>query len=49
MVKQKDPDSFQKSLLFEIDYPQIAMDFRKPKHRVMSSFEQRVEKPDAKY
>ena len=48
VIKQKDPDSNQKSLLFEIEYPEILTKI-KPKYRIMSSFQQRVEKPDAKF
>ena len=44
VIKQKDPDSNQKSLLFEIEYPEILTKI-KPKYRIMSSFQQRVEKP----
>ena len=42
VVKQKDPDTEQKSLLFEIEYPQIAFK-QKPKYRIMSAFEQRID------
>ena len=48
VVKQKDPETDQKSLLFEIEYPHIAAKV-KPKYRIMSSYEQRIEKPDHKY
>ena len=48
MVKQKDPETNQKSLLFEIEFPEITFK-TKPKYRLMSAFEQRVEKPDHKY
>lgn len=47
-MKQKDPESGQKSLLFEIEYPDI-LTRQKPKYRMMSAYEQRVEKPDEKY
>lgn len=47
--KLRDPDTLQKALLFEIDYPEIN-EGAKPYHRFMSSFEQRVESPpDTKY
>ena len=48
VLKQKDPDTDQKSLLFEIFYPEITQK-TKPKYRIMSSFEQKVEKSDSKY
>ena len=48
VVKQKDPDSNQKSLLFEIEFPEILTKI-KPKYRVMSAYEQRVEEPDGKF
>ncbi len=48
VLKQKDPDTEQKSLLFEIFYPEIT-DKTKPKYRIMSAFEQKVEKADSKY
>ena len=47
-MKQKDPETDQKSLLFEIEYASIQAR-SKPKYRLMSSYEQRVEKPDPKY
>ena len=48
VVKQKDPDTSQKSLLFEIDYTEIDPTMT-PKYRIMSAFEQKVEAPDNKY
>lgn len=39
VTKQYDPELKQRSLLFQIEYPEIE-DNIKPKHRVMSSFEQ---------
>lgn len=44
-TKQSDPVTGQESLLFQIDYPQIAKDI-KPLYRFMSAFEQRQEPPD---
>ncbi|KAJ1966778.1 CWF complex protein sap62 [Dimargaris xerosporica] len=35
-------------LLFQLQYPEIGIDIR-PRHRFMSSFEQRVEEPDKHY
>eukprot|EP01105_Mastigella_eilhardi_P003451 TRINITY_DN143_c0_g3_i2.p2 TRINITY_DN143_c0_g3~~TRINITY_DN143_c0_g3_i2.p2 ORF type:complete len:238 (+),score=83.58 TRINITY_DN143_c0_g3_i2:114-827(+) len=48
VTKQRDPETRQKSLLFEIDYPEIAANI-KPRHRFMSCFEQKAEPPDKKY
>lgn len=48
VVKQKEPETGQKSLLFEIDFAEIDPTIA-PKHRIMSSFEQKVEPPDGKY
>lgn len=43
--KQMDPESQQQSLLFEIDYPEIAKDV-KPLYRFMSAYEQKREPPN---
>jgi len=48
VTKQRDPDSGQQSLLFEIDYPEIA-DGIVPRHRFMSAYEQKIEPPDKKW
>jgi splicing factor 3A subunit 2 len=48
VTKQRDPDTQQQSLLFQIDYPEIA-DGISPRHRFMSAYEQRVEPPDRKW
>lgn len=48
ITKQRDPITKQLSLLFEIRYPQIT-DGLQPRHRFMSAFEQRKEKPDRQY
>uniref|UniRef100_A0A7S3XIA3 Matrin-type domain-containing protein n=1 Tax=Oxyrrhis marina TaxID=2969 RepID=A0A7S3XIA3_OXYMA len=45
VTKERDPDSKQKALLFEIEYPEIDRDFV-PRHRFMSAYEQKVEEPD---
>lgn len=45
VTKQKDPETAQQSLLFQVDYPEIT-DTAMPKHRFMSAFEQRLEAPD---
>eukprot|EP00920_Eleutheroschizon_duboscqi_P040430 GHVT01096785.1.p1 GENE.GHVT01096785.1~~GHVT01096785.1.p1 ORF type:complete len:170 (+),score=13.38 GHVT01096785.1:607-1116(+) len=39
VTKLRDPDTMQKALLFEIEYPEIE---GRPRHRFMSSFEQKV-------
>ena len=48
VIKQKDPETNQKSLLFEIEFSEITFK-QKPKYRIMSAYEQRIEKPDPKY
>ncbi len=45
VVKQYDPATRQRCLLFQISYPKIA-DGVQPRHRFMSAFEQRVENPN---
>ncbi|MCL4135165.1 UNVERIFIED_CONTAM: hypothetical protein GTU68_036674 [Idotea baltica] len=48
VTKQREPDNGQQSLLFQIDYPEIA-DNVIPRHRFMSAYEQKVEPPDRKW
>jgi len=48
VIKQKDPDTGQKSLLFHIEYPEIETGIQ-PRHRFMSAFEQKIETPDRNY
>ncbi|KAK7868562.1 hypothetical protein R5R35_009459 [Gryllus longicercus] len=48
VTKQRDPDNGQQSLLFQIDYPEIAEGIL-PRHRFMSAYEQKVEPPDRKW
>ncbi|WOL15838.1 splicing factor 3A subunit 2-like [Canna indica] len=48
VTKQYDPETKQRSLLFQIEYPEIE-DNAKPRHRFMSSFEQRMEACDKRY
>ncbi|XP_021945869.1 splicing factor 3A subunit 2 [Folsomia candida] len=48
VTKQRDPETSQQSLLFQIDYPEIA-DNIYPRHRFMSAYEQRIEPPDRKW
>lgn len=45
VTKQRDPDTGQHSLLFQVDYPEIAESIT-PRHRFMSAYEQRIEPPD---
>ena len=45
VVKQRDPVTGARSLLFEVDYPEIEEGLQ-PRHRFMSAYEQRVEAPD---
>eukprot|EP01114_Cavostelium_apophysatum_P000392 TRINITY_DN1035_c0_g1_i1.p1 TRINITY_DN1035_c0_g1~~TRINITY_DN1035_c0_g1_i1.p1 ORF type:complete len:258 (-),score=24.24 TRINITY_DN1035_c0_g1_i1:13-690(-) len=46
--KLKDPETGQRSLLFQVDYPEIEEGVQ-PRHRFMSAFEQKVENPDKNY
>ncbi|KAH0458832.1 hypothetical protein IEQ34_011646 [Dendrobium chrysotoxum] len=48
VTKQYDSETKQRSLLFQIEYPEIE-DNTKPRHRFMSSFEQRVQACDKRY
>lgn len=48
ITKQRDPLTGQLSLLFQIKYPEIQSGLQ-PRHRFMSAFEQRREKPDKRY
>eukprot|EP00730_Choanoeca_flexa_P011077 TRINITY_DN2277_c0_g1_i1.p1 TRINITY_DN2277_c0_g1~~TRINITY_DN2277_c0_g1_i1.p1 ORF type:complete len:247 (+),score=36.01 TRINITY_DN2277_c0_g1_i1:62-802(+) len=48
VTKQRDPDNGANSLLFQIDYPEIAEGVL-PKHRFMSAYEQHVEGADRNY
>jgi splicing factor 3A subunit 2 len=48
VTKQFDHDTKQRSLLFQVDYPEIE-EGAKPRHRFMSSYEQKVEAWDKKY
>jgi splicing factor 3A subunit 2 len=45
VTKQLDPETRQKSLLFEVEYPEIESGLQ-PRHRFMSAYEQKVEAPD---
>jgi len=48
VTKQKDPETGQRSLMFEIEFPEIEEGLQ-PRHRFMSAYEQKVEAPDKKY
>ncbi|XP_032635696.1 splicing factor 3A subunit 2 [Chelonoidis abingdonii] len=48
VTKQRDPEMGQQSLLFQIDYPEIAETIM-PRHRFMSAYEQRIEPPDRRW
>ena len=48
VTKQQDPYTGQKSLLFQVDYPEIEPGTT-PRHRFMSCFEQKIEAPDKNY
>uniref|UniRef100_V9L137 Splicing factor 3A subunit 2 n=1 Tax=Callorhinchus milii TaxID=7868 RepID=V9L137_CALMI len=48
VTKQRDAEVGQQSLLFQIDYPEIAETVA-PRHRFMSAYEQRIEPPDRRW
>jgi len=48
VIKQHDPVTGSRSLQFEIEYPEISEGIQ-PRHRFMSSFEQRIEPADKRY
>lgn len=48
VTKQFDQETGQRSLLFQIDYPEVEEDTR-PRHRFMSTYEQRKEPTDRRY
>jgi len=48
VIKQRDPETLQRSLLFEVHYPEIEEGLQ-PRHRFMSAYEQKVEAPDKRY
>jgi len=48
VIKQRDPQSQQRSLLFQIEYPEIEEGLQ-PRHRFMSVYEQKIEVPDKNY
>ncbi|CAL8462454.1 g1987 [Coccomyxa elongata] len=48
VTKQYDPEADQRSLLFQVEYPEID-DGEKPRHRFMSAYEQKKEAWDKTY
>jgi splicing factor 3A subunit 2 len=48
VTKQRDAETNALSLLFQVDYPEIEEGFQ-PRHRFMSTFEQKKETPDRRY
>jgi len=48
VIKQRDPQTQQRSLLFQIEYPEIEEGLQ-PRHRFMSVYEQKIEVPDKNY
>eukprot|EP01071_Lankesteria_metandrocarpae_P001773 Lankesteria_metandrocarpae@DN1872_c0_g1_i1.p1 len=48
VTKMRNPMFNQKAILFEVEYPEID-DNCKPRHRVMSAWEQKVEQPDPQF
>eukprot|EP00878_Enallax_costatus_P029228 GHUV01031673.1.p1 GENE.GHUV01031673.1~~GHUV01031673.1.p1 ORF type:complete len:282 (+),score=85.91 GHUV01031673.1:785-1630(+) len=48
VTKQYDQDTRQRSLLFQVEYPEIEEGSR-PRHRFMSAYEQKVETADKNY
>nr|CAG4645071.1 EOG090X0C5N [Leptodora kindtii] len=48
VTKQREPATGQQSMLFQIDYPEIAEGVG-PRHRFMSAYEQRIEPPDRRW
>lgn len=48
VTKSRDLSTKQRSLTFEVDYPDAVEDVQ-PRHRFMSAYEQRVETPDKDY
>eukprot|EP00607_Mallomonas_marina_P008773 CAMPEP_0182417744 /NCGR_PEP_ID=MMETSP1167-20130531/2184_1 /TAXON_ID=2988 /ORGANISM="Mallomonas Sp, Strain CCMP3275" /LENGTH=314 /DNA_ID=CAMNT_0024591495 /DNA_START=148 /DNA_END=1092 /DNA_ORIENTATION=+ len=48
VTKSRDLQSRQRSLSFEVDYPEIQREIQ-PRHRFMSAYEQKVEAPDKSF
>jgi splicing factor 3A subunit 2 len=49
VTKIRDPETGQYGLFFQVHYPQMGKDVKKPLHRFMSAFEQRREPPHRAY
>lgn len=49
VTKQFDPATRQRSLLFQLEYPEVVDPRVAPRHRFMSSYEQKVEPWDKRY
>lgn len=48
--KSRDPSSNQRSLTFELHYPEVDTTLLQPRHRFMSAYEQRIDTPpDRRY
>ncbi len=48
VTKSRDLHTRQRSITFEVDYPEAEEGFQ-PRHRFMSSYEQKVEAPDKNF
>lgn len=48
VTKSRDLGTRQRAILFEVDYPEVEEGMQ-PRHRFMSSYEQKVEAPDKNY
>lgn len=48
VTKQYDAETGSRSLLFQVEYPQIGSDLQ-PRHRFMSAYEQKIEAPDRNF
>lgn len=48
VTKQRERETGQQSLLFQIDYPEIGEGIT-PRHRFMSAYEQKIEPPDRRW
>ena len=48
VTKERDPETTQKALLFEIEFPEIETGLQ-PRYRFMSAYEQKVEEADNKF
>ncbi|CDK24695.1 unnamed protein product [Kuraishia capsulata CBS 1993] len=48
VTKIRDPVTYQKGLLFQLSFKELSEEVSKPRYRLMSSFEQKVETPPQK-